>query len=203
MAVKYVDDFEFPKEAGFTGSAGKESVRGYMRGGRVRRRAYNEGGEAEEEQEQEEEKEPKPQPEMLGTGAAAKAAQAMIDRKKKNAATLDAVKKALGIHAKGGRVESYAKGGKKKWIQGAIKHPGALRKSMGVKAGQKIPAKKLAAAAKKKGVTGRRARLAQTLRKLGKAEGGTVSVERTARRVAKEAVSKHVRAAPPKGHGVK
>ena len=30
-----------------------------------------------------------------------------------------------------------------KWIQKAIKKPGALRASLGVKAGQKIPAKKL------------------------------------------------------------
>ena len=51
-----------------------------------------------------------------------------------------------------------------KWIQGAIKKPGALRKTLGVKAGEKIPAKKLAAAAKKPGVTGRRARLAETLK---------------------------------------
>jgi hypothetical protein len=55
-----------------------------------------------------------------------------------------------------------------KWIQAAIKKPGALRKTLGAKAGQPIPAKKLAAAARKGGVTGRRARLAQTLRKLGK-----------------------------------
>lgn len=55
-----------------------------------------------------------------------------------------------------------------KWIQKAIKKPGALRKEMGVKAGEKIPAKALAAAAKKPGKTGQRARLAQTLRKLGK-----------------------------------
>ena len=54
----------------------------------------------------------------------------------------------------------------KKWIQKAVKKPGALRKSMGVKAGEKIPAKKLAAAAKKPGKLGQRARLAQTLKKL-------------------------------------
>jgi hypothetical protein len=54
----------------------------------------------------------------------------------------------------------------KKWIQKAIKHPGALRKSLGVKKGKKIPAKKLAAAAKKGGVIGKRARLAQTLKKM-------------------------------------
>ena len=55
-----------------------------------------------------------------------------------------------------------------KWIQKAIKNPGALRAELGVKAGQKIPAKKLEAAAKKPGKIGQRARLAQTLKKLGK-----------------------------------
>jgi hypothetical protein len=35
------------------------------------------------------------------------------------------------------------------FIKDAIKKPGALRKSLGVKKGEKIPAKKLAAAAKK------------------------------------------------------
>lgn len=58
--------------------------------------------------------------------------------------------------------------GKKKWIQKAIKKPGALRKSLGVKEGEKIPAAKLAAAAKKGGKLGARARLAQTLKKLRK-----------------------------------
>ena len=56
----------------------------------------------------------------------------------------------------------------KNWIAGAIKNPGALRKTLGVKAGEKIPAGKLAKAAEKKGVTGQRARLAQTLRKMKK-----------------------------------
>ena len=53
-----------------------------------------------------------------------------------------------------------------KWIQSAIKKPGALRKSLGVKKGQTIPANKLAAAAKKPGKLGQRARFAQTLKKL-------------------------------------
>ena len=52
----------------------------------------------------------------------------------------------------------------KKWIAGAIKHPGALHRSLKVPAGQKIPAKALEAAAEKGGTTGRRARLAKTLR---------------------------------------
>ena len=50
------------------------------------------------------------------------------------------------------------------WIQKAIKKPGALRKELGVKKGQKIPAKELTAAAKAPGKLGQRARLAKTLR---------------------------------------
>ena len=55
-----------------------------------------------------------------------------------------------------------------KWIQKAIKKPGSLRKALGAKAGQPIPAKKLEAAAKKPGKLGQKARLAKTLKKLGK-----------------------------------
>lgn len=57
---------------------------------------------------------------------------------------------------------------KKKWIQSAIKKPGALRKELGVAKGKNIPANKLAAAAKKPGTEGKRARLAETLKKLKK-----------------------------------
>ena len=53
-----------------------------------------------------------------------------------------------------------------KWISKAIKKPGALRSALGVKEGKTIPAKKLAAAAKKPGKMGQRARLAQTLKKM-------------------------------------
>jgi hypothetical protein len=67
-----------------------------------------------------------------------------------------------------GRGVAMKKGGKVNFIQEAIKKPGALRKSLGVKTGEKIPAKKLAEAAKKPGKMGQRARLAQTLSKLKK-----------------------------------
>lgn len=53
---------------------------------------------------------------------------------------------------------------KKKWIQGAIKHKGALHEELGVPKGEKIPAKKLAKAAKAGGKLGQRARLAETLK---------------------------------------
>jgi len=50
------------------------------------------------------------------------------------------------------------------FIKSAIKHPGALHKELKVPEGKKIPAKKLAEAAKKPGKEGQRARLAETLR---------------------------------------
>jgi len=61
---------------------------------------------------------------------------------------------------------------KKKWIQKAIKKEGALRKTMKTKEGKTIPVSKLKKAAEKGGKTGKRARLALTLRKLN--EGGVV-----------------------------
>lgn len=67
---------------------------------------------------------------------------------------------------KGRGVEGFKKGGSTKWIQKAIKKPGALKKSLGVAKDKPIPAKKLAAAAKAPGKLGQRARLAQTLKKM-------------------------------------
>lgn len=61
-----------------------------------------------------------------------------------------------------------------KWIRGAIKKPGALHKELGVPKGEKIPAKKLASAAKKPGKVGQRARLAETMKKFAK--GGKVDL---------------------------
>jgi hypothetical protein len=55
---------------------------------------------------------------------------------------------------------------KKNWIAGAIKKPGALHKEMGVPQGKKIPAGKLAKAAEAAGKLGKRARLAETLKKM-------------------------------------
>jgi hypothetical protein len=86
--------------------------------------------------------------------------------KTKVSLTKDKEQGATSMTAKGGKKIAKAKGGK--WIQSAIKKPGALRSALGVKKGQKIPAGKLAAAAKKPGKMGQRARLAQTLGKMRK-----------------------------------
>jgi len=56
----------------------------------------------------------------------------------------------------------------KNFIQKAIKKPGQLHKDLGVPQGKKIPAGKLAAAAKKPGKVGQRARFAETLKKMKK-----------------------------------
>ena len=52
------------------------------------------------------------------------------------------------------------------WIAGAVKKPGALRKELGVTGDKKIPAKRLASAAKQPGLLGQRARLAETFKKM-------------------------------------
>ena len=61
-----------------------------------------------------------------------------------------------------------AKKAKSYFIQKAIKKPGQLHRDLGVPQGQKLPAAKLAAAAKRGGKVGQRARFAQTLKKLNK-----------------------------------
>jgi hypothetical protein len=53
-----------------------------------------------------------------------------------------------------------------KWIQKAIKQPGALHTQLGIPADEPIPAAKLAAASEKGGELGKRARLAMTLKRL-------------------------------------
>lgn len=63
----------------------------------------------------------------------------------------------------------------KNWIADAIKKPGALHREIGVPQGQKIPAKKLAQAAKSGGKLGQRARLAETLKGMPKHDPKTMS----------------------------
>lgn len=57
---------------------------------------------------------------------------------------------------------------KKNWIAGAVKKPGALRMALHIKSGHVIPEKKLKGAAKRPGKMGKRARLAETFKKMRK-----------------------------------
>jgi len=64
----------------------------------------------------------------------------------------------------------------KKWIQGAIKHPGALHRELHVKEGEKIPKAKLAKGLKRAKKTGntkleKRINLAKTLSGMRKVGG--------------------------------
>lgn len=67
-------------------------------------------------------------------------------------------------------LEVYQVDEAEKWIQKAIKKPGALSKQLGVPEKENIPAEKLAAAVKKGGKLGKRARLAMTLKGLHREE---------------------------------
>jgi len=95
---------------------------------------------------------------LIGAGVAALGTKVAKDIKENRAAKKEA-KKATEL-------PKQKKGGN--WIQGAIKKPGALREQLGVKKGETIPKAKLAAAAKKGGKLGQRARLAITLGKMRK-----------------------------------
>lgn len=70
-------------------------------------------------------------------------------------------KKAIRVH--------HGVHGDKKWIQGAIKRPGSLRKSLHVIEGENIPESKLKKAEHSKNKkTAKRAHLAETLKKMHK-----------------------------------
>lgn len=60
-----------------------------------------------------------------------------------------------------------------RWIAGALaKHkPGSLHRQLGVPEGETIPVRTLEVAAKAGGLVGKRARLALTLRRLGRRKG--------------------------------
>jgi len=72
-------------------------------------------------------------------------------------------------YKKGGSTSKKKKSKGKNWIQGAVKRPGALRKKLGVKKGQKISASQLNKAAKSPNPrTRKQANLAKTFKKMRK-----------------------------------
>lgn len=62
------------------------------------------------------------------------------------AGTNDSQRNSIDFKAKADpfRLKDGGKAGGHKWIQGAVKHPGALHRALGVPEGEKIPAAKLA-----------------------------------------------------------
>jgi hypothetical protein len=142
--------FHFPSKMGFTGSTGMVTpVAPY-----VRRRAFANGGFVRQGD--------------MKTENVGDQGSALVRRKKAYAQWQDDV----GAHSS--LLPGFKDGGHN-WIKGAIKHPGALHKALGVPEGKKIPAKKMAKAAHSSNPTmRRRAALAKTLKKMHKADGGAV-----------------------------
>lgn len=187
--VKYVDSFEFPESAGFSGSADVPCFKsgGYVKHGSKKKHDHpgplpknvKKGGGRVKKSDSLHDKMAKAGKEM-GYAYGGKVKYSSMDdmdhaniqrRKATNQRDAESGGK-TEVRPKfrgGGKAKKEMKmeeGGKKHWIKDAIKKPGALRKSLKVKAGQDIPEKKLEAAAKKPGKLGRRARLAETLRKM-------------------------------------
>lgn len=97
-----------------------------------------------------------------------------LDEKHDKHKSMEGLKKG-GKAKKCGGGGTYKRGGKagEKWIQGAIKHPGALHRELHVPEGEKIPAKKLAKAAHSDNPKLRKqANLAKTLKRMHHASGG-------------------------------
>jgi hypothetical protein len=84
-----------------------------------------------------------------------------------------------------------------RWINGAIKRPGALHEELHVAKGEKIPEKKLAKAATKGGTLGRRARLAETLEHLHHDGGDHTSNQRMPRDHERQELAGHKTIANP------
>ena len=110
---------------------------------------------------------------LAGTPAAGKAARVATALLGKGYSDASAIRIGNSV---GDKALSHEGGGKvagKHWIAGAIKHPGALHRELGVPEGEKIPKAKVAAAAHSSNPTlAKRARFAQTLSHFAK--GGPV-----------------------------
>jgi|TARA_R110000787_G_scaffold72702_1_gene162116 hypothetical protein len=141
MTIKYIDDFDFPSDFGFTGSStpvkmnrgGMKNIRDEearvigvqdnskdeMR--RVESRRSNDAAERKDKRAQ-----------MARVGSRERNARDEMTRLRGEAE--DKIRK--GFYAASG-------GGKKDWIKGAVKKPGALREYMNTPEGQSIPKSKL------------------------------------------------------------
>lgn len=177
MAVQYVKDFSFAP------SPPRPTIVGYARGGHVKAstpQCYARGGLA------------RGHGQSNDSGHVGKGGDDSVTRKGAGDGDIKRSKVSPDIGASrtekssGVQKPAFAKGGH--WIAGAIKHPGALHKEMGIPQGQKIPAAKLKSAAGKGGKLGQRARLAETLKGMHKKEGGTAKCYAQGGRVADGAV---------------
>lgn len=168
---KMTNGWNFSKQDGFSGSCGGTAVKGYMRGGHVKKPQQTAA--------------PMKHPEPRGAKAThkggattphpfAKGGKVVREVEHKDYEEYSAPRDnpVYPEVSENGRPAGYAKGGK--FIAKAIKHPGALHRELHVPMGKKIPAKKLEKAEHAKGKKGERARFAATLKTMHRANGGTV-----------------------------
>lgn len=101
MPCKYVKDFNFDSKFGFTGSAGKSTVKAYMRGGAVRKAPLDASV-------------PKQVATDMRPLRTANAKTAMKEGNEKNVSGASGKIKTAGQYAQGGMACGYKKGGKSK-----------------------------------------------------------------------------------------
>lgn len=144
---------KMPKAKTITRKDNPDKVEMYAKGGKVKK--YNEGGKAK--------KEPPTRAEFDAM-MAERMAPLKITPEQRRMMEREGTPRVTGPDGKPyvPEIRRKAKGGK--FIQQAIKKPGALRASLGAKKGEPIPAKKLAKAAKAPGKLGQRARFAEMLK---------------------------------------
>ncbi len=195
----YCKEFSFPSEFGFTSSAGKTHVSGYARGGKVESKGEKLSPKGHAKQSRPEGGKVTPNNTWPLTKNNARITKGEDDARDNDVnADVTYSKKGGRVQrhrdkmgpieehddgmAKGGKTHGHSKHGHKahhkasggKFIAGAIKHPGALHKQLGVPEGKKIPAAKLEKAAHAGGKLGQRARFAETLKGMHKKTGGVV-----------------------------
>lgn len=193
MGVKYVKDFEFPRSAGFTGSAdgmeGRVHVGHHTR--QQPRQRFAEGGKVEKPKE-----EPKVPP---------KVEKPPPPKKEEKLSTLDLLRgkgrrlqeERLGLN-KGGRARRYAEGGA---VRDTLGHSAVQRSLPTTQADADNGGKGELRPGFNTGGIAKRERFATggTTGKNRYAEGGQALVKK----VAAQAIKKHVAAPKPRGHGVK
>lgn len=194
MSVKYVKDFEFPRSAGFTSSAdqaeSKVRVGSHTRG--APRQRYAEGGKVEKPKE-----EPKPPPMKGNPKVADPPKLSTLDVLKGKGRKLQEEK--LGLKTGGvAKRERYAEGGA---VRDPLGHSAVQRTLSTTQADAETGGKSELRPGFKTGGTVGRNRFATggTAGKSRYAKGGQALVKK----VASEAIKKHVAAPKPRGHGVK
>jgi hypothetical protein len=192
MTIKYVKDFEFPSDAGYTKSSAPRKMN---RGGRTKALKNIRDEEARvigvQDDAADELRRVKTRRSNDAQERRDKKQQlARVGSRKRNATDeLGRLRDEAEYEIKRGAMGAKKGGGKDDWIKGAVKKPGALREYMDVKEGQNIPKNKIKRVAdgksatpggpKPSGKTQKRAKLAETFAGMKKATGGSTTMKKS------------------------